>query len=217
MEAPTEQSNPPPQYPGPVRILVQTVTSLVPGNDWWQRIVYIRNIICQYHWNRDFDWDKDRWNSYGDDFGYDNRNCYFLIDHGESAEDPPILRYKWTGKTLIAIQEPLPEEIQSKLKKYPFTRQPRQPNRRSGNPTPGRYDPKTYRQIIRANLRRDAILTDDCIYFLATHPDDAAWLKDNIEARFWSKVQSALESRQGKDTIRFYRERTLAKSSTPEP
>ncbi|KAL7796952.1 hypothetical protein V8C43DRAFT_260694 [Trichoderma afarasin] len=214
METPTGESNPLPQYPGPVRILVQTVTSLVPGNDYGQRIDFIRNIVCQHHWNRDFDWNKDRWNSYGDNFGYENRNCYFLIDHGESAEDPPILRYKWTGKSLIAIQEPLPEEIQSKLEKYPFTRQPRQ---RSGRPRPGRYDPKTYRQIIRANLRRDAILTDDSIQFLATHPEDAAWLKDNIEARFWSKLQSALESRQGEDTIRADRERTLANSSTPEP
>ncbi|KAK0764334.1 hypothetical protein N5P37_003733 [Trichoderma harzianum] len=216
MEAPTEQSNLSLQYPGPVRILVQTVTSLVPGNDYWQRILYIRNIICQYHWNRDFDWDKDRWNSYGDDFGYENRNCYFLIDHGESAEDPPILRYKWTGKLLIAIPEPLPEEIQSKLEKHPFPRQPRQPTKRSRKPTPGKLDAKAHRRIIQSNLRRDAIIIDESIEFLATHPEDARWLKDNIEARFWSKIQSLLESRQGKDTVYANRERTLANSSIPE-
>ncbi|QYS93775.1 hypothetical protein H0G86_001143 [Trichoderma simmonsii] len=215
METPTGESNPPPQYPGPVRILVQTVTSLVPGNDYGQRIDFIRNIVCQHHWNRDFVWNKDRWNSYGDDFGYENRNCYFLIDHGESTEDPPILWYKWTGKSLIAIEQTLPEEIQSKLKRYSFTRPPK-PNQRSRKPNPGRYDAKTFRQIIRANLRRDAPITDDCIEFLVTHPEDARWLKDNIEARFWSKIQSALESREGKSTVYTDRERTLANSSNPE-
>ncbi|KAK4081614.1 uncharacterized protein Triagg1_2355 [Trichoderma aggressivum f. europaeum] len=214
MEAPIGEPNPPLQYPGPVRILVQTVTNLVPGNDYGQRVGYIRNIICQYHWNRDFDASKDRWNSYGDNFGYENRNCYFLIDHGESTEDPPILWYKWTGKSLIAVQQTLPEEIQSMLEKYPFTRPPVQ---RSRKPTPGRYDAKTYRQIIRSNLRRDAIITDDCIQFLATHPEDATWLKDNIEARFWSKVQPVLESRQAKGPVRADPERRLANPSTPEP
>lgn len=101
MEAPTGESNPPLQHPGPVRILVQTVTNLVPGNDYGQRVEYIRNLICQHHWNRDFDWNKDRWNVYGDQFGYENRKCYFLVDHGESTENPPILWYQWTGKSLL--------------------------------------------------------------------------------------------------------------------
>ena len=108
MEVPAVEPNAPLQDPGeiaakPVRILVQTVTNLVPGNHYGERVEFMRNLICQHHWNRDFDWDKDRWNAYGDYFSYDNRNCYFLIDHGhsESSEDPPLLWYKWTGKSLL--------------------------------------------------------------------------------------------------------------------
>jgi hypothetical protein len=108
MEVPAVELNAPLQDPGemsakPVRILVQTITDLVPGNDYAERVEYMRNLICQQHWNRNFDWDQDRWNVYGDHFAYEKRNCYFLIDHGhsESPEGPPVLWYKWTGKSLL--------------------------------------------------------------------------------------------------------------------
>lgn len=83
----------------PVRILVQTVTHLVPGNDYAQRVKYLQDLICQHHWNGYFDRDQDRGNVYGHHFGYVNRNCYFLIDHGrsQSGEDPLVLWYKRTG------------------------------------------------------------------------------------------------------------------------
>lgn len=85
---------------GPVRILVQTVTHLVPGNDYMERVEYMQNLICQHHWKRDFNRDQERWNVYGHDFAFPNRNCYFLIDHGHSEGDPPVLWYKWTGESL---------------------------------------------------------------------------------------------------------------------
>lgn len=44
-------------------MLVHTTTSRVPGNGRWERVVFMRNLICQHHWNRDFDWDQDRWHS----------------------------------------------------------------------------------------------------------------------------------------------------------
>ncbi|KAI0431209.1 hypothetical protein F5Y09DRAFT_330513 [Xylaria sp. FL1042] len=151
------------------------------------RILYMRNLICQHHWNRDFDRYQDRWNVYGHEFGYENRNCYFLIDHGhsESPEDPPVLWYKWTGKSLIAIQQPLPAKIQSKLRAYPFSRRPIQ---RLPSKTPAQYDAATYRRIIRSKLRCDMRILDQDVRFLMTHPEDARWLKDNIEPRFWSKI-----------------------------
>lgn len=103
MDAPAMEPNRPPQA-GPVRILVQTVTHLVPGDEYAERVEYMRNLICQHHWKRDFDRDQDRWNVYGHHFGLRNRNCYFLIDHGhvdgESCTDPPVLWYKWTGESL---------------------------------------------------------------------------------------------------------------------
>ncbi|KAI1780361.1 hypothetical protein F4818DRAFT_435569 [Hypoxylon cercidicola] len=86
----------------PVRILVRTATHLVPGEDFSQRCFFLLNRICQHHWNRDFDHIQDRWNAHGAWFGYDNRRCYFLVDHGQSLHDEhvPVLWYEWTGEFL---------------------------------------------------------------------------------------------------------------------
>jgi hypothetical protein len=88
---------------GPKRILVQTQTHLVPGDDYGARCFFILNLICQHHWNRDFVFGEDRWNQYGAQFGYDRLTCYFLVDHGQSAtnDDVPVLWYQWTGKSLL--------------------------------------------------------------------------------------------------------------------
>lgn len=98
--------------PSPVRVLVQTLTHLVPSD----RVIYKpeRNIggdklwsmyhrICQHQWGCEFQPDVHRWYSYGDDqFGYNNRPCFFLIDYGtaEDDENVPILPYEWTGEEL---------------------------------------------------------------------------------------------------------------------
>lgn len=93
--------------PGPVRILVQTRTHLVPGDVYGEKIEYMRNMICQHAWNRNYIRGPDRWNCYGADFGYPDRTCYFLVDHGMTAEhgqppseNPPVLWYRWTGDSL---------------------------------------------------------------------------------------------------------------------
>jgi hypothetical protein len=87
---------------GPKRILVQTKTNLVPGGDYLGRCEFMLDFICQHHWNRDYDPDQDRWSVYGAQFGYDNRRCYFLVDHGQSAtdDDVPVLWYQWTGESV---------------------------------------------------------------------------------------------------------------------
>lgn len=89
---------------GPVRILVTTATHLVPGDGYEWKLIFITNQICQYHWARDYDPSIDRWTSYGAQFGYDNRKCYILLDHGNDApendDDIPILWYRWTGDSL---------------------------------------------------------------------------------------------------------------------
>ena len=86
----------------PVRILVQTLTHLVPGNDSFERTDLILNRICQHHWNCDFSAPKFRWASYNTQFAINNRRCFFLIDYGESQndDDVPVLSYEWTGDTL---------------------------------------------------------------------------------------------------------------------
>lgn len=86
----------------PVRILVQTLTHLVPGNDNFERTDFILNRICQHHWNCDFSVPKFRWAAYNDQFAFNNRRCFFLVDYGESQndDDVPVLSYKWTGESL---------------------------------------------------------------------------------------------------------------------
>lgn len=86
----------------PTRVLVQTKTHLVPGKDYDERLLFMLDLICQRHWDRDFDPDKDRWSTYGTRFGYDNRRCYFLLDHGQSLSDGDVsvLWYQWTGESL---------------------------------------------------------------------------------------------------------------------
>jgi hypothetical protein len=79
------------------------------------------------------------------------------------------------------IDQPLPTKIQEKLKSYPFSR-------RSNNPLS--TERPTYRQIIQSKLRRDMCILDQDIEFLVTHPDDAKWLKDHIETRFWLKIRA---------------------------
>ena len=91
---------------GPKRILVETKTHLVPGDEYGTKCHSMIHLICQHHWNRNFIFGEDRWYSYGTQFGYDNRTCYFLVDHGQSAtgDDVPVVRYQWTGESLL---EPL--------------------------------------------------------------------------------------------------------------
>lgn len=87
----------------PVRILVSTATHLVPGDGFLERTEFISNAISQHHWKCDMDWKADRFMSYYADFAYDNRTCYFVVDHGRiPSEDVPvpILWYRWTGDSL---------------------------------------------------------------------------------------------------------------------
>lgn len=91
-------SNPKP----PIRILVQTLTYLLPGTDNYDRTFFILKLICQRHWGCDFESPRFSWASYNDQFAFNNRRCFFLIDHGESDNDDevPVFYYEWTGEVL---------------------------------------------------------------------------------------------------------------------
>ncbi|KAI0199210.1 hypothetical protein F4808DRAFT_217461 [Astrocystis sublimbata] len=153
--------------PDPVRILVETSTHLVPApvpsdNEISssslarfltesaarreESIARMRDIICQYHWSRDFDGETDRCYVYGfsadvrgrsesrsrsdeaqrDESGNRGDNvCFFMVDSGETVserESPPVLRYRWTGKKLVYIRRALPAVVVKKLREYPFMR-----------------------------------------------------------------------------------------------
>lgn len=89
----------------PVRVLVQTKTHLVPGEDHNAKWQFMTNQIALHHWGSKFQKD-DRCNEYGTQYAYKNRRCFFLVDHGTSpigSDDPfhvPIVRYEWTGEEL---------------------------------------------------------------------------------------------------------------------
>lgn len=93
----------PPNAPEPpVRILVQTLTHLVPGSGNMERSFFMLDRMCQHHWNCDFEAPRFRWASYNAQFASNNRRCFFLVDYGESDndEDVPVLPYEWTGESL---------------------------------------------------------------------------------------------------------------------
>ncbi|KAH8586956.1 hypothetical protein B0O99DRAFT_602060 [Bisporella sp. PMI_857] len=164
----------------PVRVLVSTATHLVRGEGYLAKTRFMQNLISQYHWSRDFEWDRDRFGAYNAEFGYEKRLCYFLIDHGQSPtgndDDVPIL--------CVPIHDALPSQIRRKLKAFPFT--------------PLKSAPKTeYRQMnaiekrerIRKQLFWDMGLSDMDFNFLKESPEHALWLERNIEPRFWSKLK----------------------------
>ncbi|POR31688.1 Uncharacterized protein TPAR_08097 [Tolypocladium paradoxum] len=171
----------------PKRILVQTKTHLVPGDDYHQRCLFLLDVMCRHHWNRDFDPRQDRWSEYGAWFGYDNRRCYFLVDHGQSSADRhvPVLWYEWTGESLKAMPRFLPLELQTRLQEYPFNR----PSRKDLPKRPP-LDACTRRQSIRSKLRSEMCLSDSDFEFMREHPEEARWLKEHIESRFWSKFEA---------------------------
>ncbi|KAK1765077.1 hypothetical protein QBC33DRAFT_180896 [Phialemonium atrogriseum] len=137
----------------------------------------MRNIICQHTWNRDFDFSQDRWNS-------------------PPTDDPPFLWYRWTGKSLVAIQHALPAELQARLRAFPFTRQP---TRRPPGRAPVQFDPVRRREIIRTKLRSNMRIINDDLKFLREHPEHAKCLRDSIEPRLWSKVGSVCDSQDGEE------------------
>lgn len=105
---PPDQSPSDPIPTGPLRILVQTKTHLVPGDFYGDKIQRMQNLICQHVWGRDFTVGSDRWNGHGTEFGYENRTCFFLVDCGMTAEygetptdDPKVIWYRWRGDTLL--------------------------------------------------------------------------------------------------------------------
>jgi hypothetical protein len=64
-----------------------------------------------------------RWDSYGTQFGYHDRQCFILVDYGQSAneEDVPVVRYKWKGGSLLVVFTPavaLFPAIRSRLREH---------------------------------------------------------------------------------------------------
>lgn len=94
------EPHPPPELPLPkdlpVRILVQTMTQLVPQDLKMDNDVYSDKIssmlhrISRYHWNCPYWPFENRFYTHGDEFGYNNRLCFFLVDHGTVSNDKEV-------------------------------------------------------------------------------------------------------------------------------
>ena len=133
---------------GPVRILVQTRTDLVPGDKSTKSFVRkdaMENLICQHVWQRNFDDYRERRWDYNREFAWDSVECWFLVDHHGPDDipppDPPVIWYRWTGKELLVcleltcclksthcnsvmVHDPLPRRVRRRVRSYPFTRIP---------------------------------------------------------------------------------------------
>lgn len=88
-----------------VRILLQTRTHLVPGYDRQEKINFLQNKVCQLHWQRDFDYNQERYWLHHDYFGLKDIECSLLVDHhgyDHTVQEDlvPVVWYKWTGETL---------------------------------------------------------------------------------------------------------------------
>ncbi|CAH0019383.1 unnamed protein product [Clonostachys rhizophaga] len=130
--------------------------------------------------------------NYHDFFGLDNVECFFLVDHHGydhtiEEEKVPVLWYKWTGESLVRINQELPSKIQRKLRKWPFTwegrkfRRPKRPD--------GECELVTHRRLLMSKLLLGIPIFDEDIKFLREHPEHAQWLKDHMERQLWAKVE----------------------------
>ncbi|VUC38058.1 unnamed protein product [Clonostachys rosea] len=185
MGKPSDSESPtslPSEAKPPVRILVQTLTHLVPGENNDSKTRDFLNLVCQKHWRCDFEFPKFRWATYGCDFASDNRRCFFLVDHGRSHDDAavPILPYEWTGKSfeprIQLLQVP---EIQAKLKYgIPFTEPPK-PTKKA------KSDKRPIRAIVKSRLSYLEEVPTLELDYMRSHLDDLAWLKAHVRPRLW--------------------------------
>ncbi|RDW93707.1 uncharacterized protein DSM5745_01029 [Aspergillus mulundensis] len=217
---PSQPTNPSPNplNPSPVRILVQTLTHLVPSdkkiwkperNPGSDKVISMLHRMCQHVWGCAFDPERyHRWYTYGEEhLGYNSRACFFLIDTGTAEDDEqvPVLAFEWTG----AEFKPRPDILQSsdvveELKHTPFTPRPRSPGRKE------RPVKKRVRDMLRAAER----VPDAQLEYIQQHPEDMEWLKQKLRPRFYANLLAQIEARPGE---REEDERDAERLSAEEP
>ena len=82
-----------------VRVLVQTRTHLLRGENYYDKLNFILDMVCEFLWGRFFLPQKDRFHVYGPPFSRINRRVHFLVDHGQAYDDStvPVLWYRYNG------------------------------------------------------------------------------------------------------------------------
>ncbi|PWY87973.1 hypothetical protein BO94DRAFT_534977 [Aspergillus sclerotioniger CBS 115572] len=182
-----------------MRILVQTLTHLVPSNTspditkktepYTAKLLSMLNLICKFIWNSGFQPGVQRWYTYGDEFGYNNRMCFFLLDVGDEDEEKvPIQCYEWDGEVFTSNPTLLEShEIQSELNEIPFTPRPfTQEEREAREKTP-------VQRIVRRRLRKAQFIPLEELEYMRDHPEEMEWLERKVKPRFWGKFLEQLE------------------------
>ncbi|OJZ85807.1 hypothetical protein ASPFODRAFT_46874 [Aspergillus luchuensis CBS 106.47] len=191
---PNRNPTPPPTLsPSPIRVLVQTLTHLVPStnqagekNIYDDKLFTMLDTICQHTWKCDFDGHVHRWYTYGDEFGYSHRMCFFLIDYGTApgGDDSkgPIVCYEWDGSKFIDKPQILQfEDVQAELKSVPFTPAPYEP-----------LEKPPVRDIVRRRLRSARRIPVRELDHMRDHPEDMVWL-EKVRPRFWTNFLEQLQ------------------------
>ncbi|KAJ5180069.1 hypothetical protein N7492_003279 [Penicillium capsulatum] len=125
--------------------------------------------ISRYHWYCPYWPFENRFYTHGDEFGYNNRLCFFLVDHGTAKYTPELLASKG---------------IQDELKEIPFT--------------PGPYLPREKQPIrrrVRRKLREAQRIPDEELEYMQRHPEDMEWLERKVKPRFWENFLAQIEAR----------------------
>ncbi|KAL2171279.1 hypothetical protein VTG60DRAFT_3385 [Thermothelomyces hinnuleus] len=200
------------QHGTPLRVLVQTKTHLIPGDqsaDFGQRFRVMQNLICQHIWRRDFDRTRERIWSKGE-FALDDHDCWFLVDyHGAGRDpaedrdppdpDPPMLWYNWTGTELLAVRDPLPHKVRREIQHYPFRRSRLRYQKYVPGPRPpGQFrsqadEMRIQREILRNTLVSGLALTHELLRFARDHPDEAAWVRARVSPEAWARLDDHSE------------------------
>ncbi|PYH66919.1 uncharacterized protein BO88DRAFT_427512 [Aspergillus vadensis CBS 113365] len=144
------------------------------------------DIICQHTWKCDFDGHVHRWYTYGDEFGYSHRMCFFLIDYGtapggDDSRVPnwPLLMIEYSIDKPQILQF---EDVQAELKSVPFTPAPYEPSEKP-----------PVRDIVRRRLRSARRIPVRELDHMRDHPEDMEWLERKVRPRFWTKFLEQLQ------------------------
>jgi hypothetical protein len=87
------------------------------------------------------------------------------------------------GAQSVRLPGEIPSKLSTRLKRYPFTKAPTQQPPHTGQPWP-------MRERIRSSLHLKEYMFQVYLDHLKDHPEDVRWLKDNLEPKFWSRLET---------------------------
>jgi len=191
------------------RILVQTKTHLVPGDDYGDRLQRMRNIICQHQWKRRLHLgggphphsrlrlrlsqsagpatsSSTTENALGrilQSSGTNGRERSCIVHFLAICEEAFLVLKLTPNCTSEPINKKLPSSIRRRLKRYRFEKQPPKPM----------PPPIPVRERVQIAMHCDTKLADNVLDHLSEHPKDVEWLRRHLESRFYDKIDACLK------------------------